>query len=387
MRDAKGLAPGDRSFMARPRIGPALFVAALLAALAVYVVPRGLAARDTLAMADDPVRIADRALDRKFNAEVAARGINDALADHDADLAKSFVDLADARDVAIDPALREKVAAAVTEASSARHAAESFAMGFITGVPEDGAALAGTALGDLFVFGDIRDAVREGTHLALGEPTDKLILGLACVGIAITTGTYATLGASAPVRIGLTLAKAARRTGRLGGRLTLAVGRMLRGVVDWSRLRRAIIGASITEPAVAVRAVREAVKLERAEGLLDLARDVGRVERKAGTRAALEGLQVAESPREMSRVAKLAETEGSRTRAILKVAGRGAIMLTAGAFDLGIWILGALFTLVTFVASLKSTTERVTLRVLRHRKERRRLKEQRRLAALRVARV
>ncbi len=387
MRDAKGLAPGDRSFMARPRIGPALFVAALLAALAVYVVPRGLAAHDTLAMADDPVRIADRALDRKFNAEVAARGINDALADHDADLAKSFVDLADARHVAIDPALREKVVAAVTEASSARHAAESFAMGFITGVPEDGAALAGTALGDLFVFGDIRDAVREGTHLALGEPTDKLILGLACVGIAITAGTYATLGASAPVRIGLTLAKAARRTGRLGGRLTLAVGRMLRGVVDWSRLRRAIVGASITQPAVAVRAVREAVKLKRAEGLLDLARDVGRVERKAGTRAALEGLQVAESPREMSRVAKLAEKEGSRTRAILKVAGRGAIMLTAGAFDLGIWILGALFTLVTFVASLKSTTERVTLRVLRHRKERRRLKEQRRLAALRVARV
>lgn len=373
--------------MQRPRVAPALLVVALLAALAFYVVPRGFDARATLAMADDPVRIADRALDRKFNADVAAHGIQQALADNDADLAKSFVDLADARHVTVDPALRVKVTAAVKEASSTRHAMESFAMGFVTGVPDNGAALAGTALGDLFVFGDIRDAVREGTHLVLGEPTDKMILGLACVGLAITAGTYATIGASAPVRVGLTLAKAARKTGRLGGRLTLAIGRMLRGVVDWNRLRRAIVGASVSEPAVAIRAAREAVKVDRAERLVDLARDVGRVEEKAGTRAALDGLKVAENPQEMSRVAKLAEKEGSRTRAILKVAGRGAIMLTVGAFDLGVWILGALFTLLTFVASLKSMTERVTLRILRHRKERRRLKELRRFAALTAAQV
>jgi len=29
--------------------------------------------------------------------------------------------------------------------------------------------------GDLFVFGDIRDAVREGKHLAMGEDTDRII--------------------------------------------------------------------------------------------------------------------------------------------------------------------------------------------------------------------
>ena len=133
----------------------------------------------------------------------------------------------------------------MAEAASAKHAAESFAMGLVTGVPQDGAGLAGTALGDLFVFGDIRDAAREGSHLALGEPTDKLILGLACVGIAITAGTYATLGVMAPVRAGLTLIKAAVKTGRLGGKLALRSARLLRGVVDWSRLRKAIVGAPL----------------------------------------------------------------------------------------------------------------------------------------------
>ena len=52
------------------------------------------------------------------------------------------------------------------------------------------------------MFGDIRDAVREGTRYATGQQVDELVLGLSCVGIAITAGTYATFGAAAPVRAG-----------------------------------------------------------------------------------------------------------------------------------------------------------------------------------------
>ena len=55
--------------------------------------------------------------------------------------------------------------------------------------PDDLAGLAGTATGDLFVFGDIRDAVRESGHLLRGEPADQFILGLACAGIAVTGPT------------------------------------------------------------------------------------------------------------------------------------------------------------------------------------------------------
>lgn len=382
MRDAQGFAPPElqADSVRERRIGPALIAAALLAALALYVVPRGLEARYLLAIEDDPSSIAARALDEKFSAALAQREIEQALAVKDADLAQSFVDLSAQRQVALDPALTEQVKVAVAEAASARHATESFALGLVTGEPTDMAGLAGTTLGDLFVFGDIRDAVREGTRMATGQQVDELVLGLACVGLAITAGTYATLGAAAPARVGLSLAKAARKTGQLSADLTASVSRMLRGVVDWGKLKQAIAGVSVTEPALAIRAAREAVKIERAGGLVDLARDVGRVQAKAGTRAALDGLKIAESPRELARVAKLAEKEGSRTRAILKVAGRGAIALTLFVFDLGVWILGALLTLFGFVSSLKSATERATMRYLASRKRRR----QRRYAALTV---
>jgi len=374
MRDADGFAPPRprrASFIRRARLAPALLAAALFAGLAVWLLPHGVDAGDRLAGAADPVSVADRMLDEKFNADVAARGIDEALANKDADLAKSFVDLADARHVAIVDERRKKVEAAVAEAASASAAMKTFAYGFVSGEPTDATSFAGTALGDLFVFGDIRDAVRESGRLAMGEKADKLVLGLACIGLAITAGTYATVGAVAPARVGLTLAKAARKTGRLGGALASSMGRMLRGVVDWVALKKAITGVSISEPDLAIRAARDAVKVERAGKLVDLARDVGKVEAKAGTQAALDGLKVAETPREMSRVATLAEKEGGKTRAILKVGGRAAIMLTAAAFDLATWILGALVTVLGFIVSMKRGAERLTEHYLRRRRERR----------------
>ena len=355
----------------RVRLAPALLACALLAGGAVYAVPHGLEAQHLLAIEDDPAEIADRALDEKFNATVAAQEIDAALAADDADLARSFVELSKARGIPLGQAQVQKVETAVAQANSTQATVESFAQGLVTGEPKDVTGLAGTVAGDLFVFGDIRDAVREGGRWAKGEEVDQLVLGLAAVGLAITAVTYATGGVAAPARIGVSVAKVARKTGRLSANLAESVGRSLRAVVDWPKLRTAFAGVSITEPALAIRAAREAVKVEKAGGLMRLVRDVGRVQSKAGTKAALDGLKIAETPREVSRVARLAEKVGGKTRAILKVAGRGAIMLTFAAIDLALWIAGALLTVFGLVTSLKSTTERVTQRMIDRGKRRR----------------
>jgi hypothetical protein len=364
----------------RVRLAPALVACAVLAGGAVYAVPRGIDAQHLISIENDPVEIADRALDEKFNAAVAAREIDSALAADDADLAHSFVELSKARDVPLDPAQVEKVDAAVAKANSTQATVESFAQGLVTGEPNDAVGLAGTITGDLFVFGDIRDAVREGGRWIKGEKVDTLVLGLAAVGLAVTAATYATSGVATPARVGVSLAKVARKTGRLSANLAETIGRSLRSVVDWPKLRTAIAGVSISEPALAIRAAREAVKVEKAGGLMHLVRDVGRIQGKAGTKAALDGLKVAETPREVSRLARLAEAAGGKTRAILKIAGRGAIMLTFAVVDLAMWIGGALLTVFGLVVSLKSTTERVTQRVIDRRK-RRRLAQQRFAAA------
>jgi hypothetical protein len=332
---------------------------------------------------DDPAALADRKLARSFTSEAATREIEAALAADDAELANSFVDLARGRNIAVAPELTAKVDAAVEKASSALKTAETFTRGLIVGEPDDLVSLAGTALGDLFVFGDIRDAVREGSRIAQGQEADHLILGLSAVGIAVTAGTYASLGTGAPARMGLSLVKAARKTGRISARMAESVTRTLRSVVDGPALRKAVSNASLTNPAVAVRGVREAVKLEKADDLFRLTRNVGDIQAKAGTRAALDGLKISDSPREMARVAKLAEKEGGKTRAILKFLGRGAIALTVAAFDLSMWVLWAALTLFGFISATKGAVERWTWRGLQRRKVRRakmELERQRRLA-------
>jgi len=347
---------------------------------AVVLLPRAFESVNWLLIADDPAALADRKLATAFDATIAAREIEGALATKDADLARSFVDLALDRQIAIDPGLVQKVEDAVKAENTPVAQAGRFTRGLITGEPDDLVSLAGTALGDLFVFGDIRDAIREGSRLAAGQEADRLILGLAGIGIAITAGTYASLGTGAPARLGLSVVKAARKTGRLGTQLGEWIARSLRGVVDWSAMRKALAGASLTEPAVAVRAVREAVKVEKAGGLLDLARNVGRVQTRAGTKTALDGLRMANSPVEMARIAKLAEKNGNKTRAILKLLGRSAIALTLAAFDLALWIFWAILMLFGFVSSMKAAVERTTHRLYVRKKAKRAIKAHRRLA-------
>ena len=99
-------------------------------------------------------------------------------------------------------------------------------------------------------------------------------------------------------------------------------------------------------------------------------KEVNWVQTKAGTQAALDGLKLAEGPREMSRIAALAEKKGSKTRAILKTLGRGAILLSVASFNLAAWMLGALMTLLGLVSSAKSAVERSTQRHLARKKER-----------------
>lgn len=373
--------PAKLQMSAQTRIKLLIIAGALCAVAGLALLPRAIEAESLLVIQDDPVALADKQLARSFDTPSATREIEAALAAKDTDLARSFVELAQERSVALDPDLVKKVEDARAAADTTSAKATAFARGFISGEPDDMVSLAGTALGDLFVFGDIRDAVREGSRWAAGEKVDHLVLGLSAVGLAITAGTYATLGTGAPARVGLSLVKAAKKTGRLGTRLGEWMTRAMRDAVEWTALRKTLAGASLTAPAVAVRGAREAVKVEKAGGLLTLIKDVGRVQTKAGTQGALDALKLAETPKEMGRVAKLAEKQGGKTRAVLKFLGRGAIALTLAAFDLALWIFGALLMVFGFVWSAKGAVERATKRHLQRKKAKRLAARERDLAA------
>jgi len=311
-----------------------LGVAVCLALAAGVTLPEGIDSARQWTAADDPVRIADLALDKVFNAELATREIEDALKAGDTDLARSFVELAAERAVPLAPALIARVQTGEQEAASASSRLASFARGFVTGKPEDLSSAAGMVAGDLFVFGDVRDVAREGWHGLRGEEVDTLVLGLATTGITVTAAVYASRGLAAPVRAGLSVVKAARR------------------------------GGYIAAPLLRV------LKMEKREKLVEFVGNLGRVQARAGTRGALDSLKLAEHPRDMAKVAALAAAKGGKTRAIVKVLGRGAIFLGTGLFNLAWWMFWAAFNLLGLVAALKRAVERMTLRHCERRRMR-----------------
>lgn len=323
-------------------------------------------ARDAAAILlaqDDPAQLSDIQVGSALrkNDEAIGQGIAGALEANDADLAKSFTDLAADRGVAVPPDMAGRVDAAVADENSTPSMAKRFATGLVTGEADDVASLSGTVAGDLFVFGDIRDVVREGKRLAMGEDADRLVLGLASLGLAVTAATYVSVGGATPVRAGLSMVKDARKVGRLGAGLTEWAGRSARGVVDAPMLQQAVATASIARPGQTISAVKAAFKAEKAGALVRLAKDVGRVGEKAGTKGALDVLRIADGPKDVARAARLAESKGSQTRAIVKILGRGALLLTAGAFNLAWWVFAALLALFGFISSIKATTERLTM--------------------------
>src|SRR5437879_1718700 len=252
--------------MRRPRAGLALTAMVVSAAVGAALWPHARDAGSILAAQDEPAQLADVGLSSALRNSPAliSDNIEAALAANDADLANSFVELARDKNILVSDELSKRVSEAVADENSTSHFARRFATGLVTGNADDVASLTGTVAGDLFVFGDIRDVVREGKHLAMGEETDHLVLGLATAGLAVTAATYVSVGGAAPVRAGLTIVKDARKVGRLGEGLTEWAGRSAREGVDAPVLQQAVATGPVLRPGVTVSAVRAASGADKA---------------------------------------------------------------------------------------------------------------------------
>jgi hypothetical protein len=202
--------------MKRLRIGWALTGMAVCMVACALLWPHAREAGHLLAAQDDPAALADLELNSALrnNPELIQQNIEAALAADDANLAGSFVELAKEKNIALDENLSRRVSDALTQDNSSAHFASRFASGLVTGNADDAASLSGTVAGDLFVFGDVRDVVRESKHLAMGEDTDRLVLGLAAAGLAVTAATYVSAGGAVPLRARRSICRCCRRRWR-----------------------------------------------------------------------------------------------------------------------------------------------------------------------------
>ena len=279
---------------------------------------------------NDPAAIAELGLKAEFDRGRLDGELKAALDVDDVDLARSFLSLADQRGVAPSPDLRARYDAATTTTATAARGATDFYRGIVGGGGDSGAQLAGSIAADVTGVGDIRDIVAQGRKIAAGEVPDRLVLGLAVAGLAVTGATIATFAGASPLRAGVSTIKVAAKTGRLSKPLANEVARLAEGAVDMGAVNAAAAAAARFDLEGARVAAASAFKPAALARLEAAAGDVSTIAGKTGLRGAQDALALAGDSGELKRVATLAEARGPATRAVLKTLGRGAFVVASG---------------------------------------------------------
>ena len=335
-----------------------LLVIAQVAVLIVgglLVTPHTIDALAWVSAKDDPAALTELGLKATLTPARLQSELDAALRADDVDLAASLMTLTDQQGMETPASMRERYAAATTSAEVAKRGAHDFYNGVVDGEAMSGAGLAGVIASDLTGIGDVRDLVREGQKISRVEEPDHLVLGLSVVGLAVTGATIASVGAALPARAGVSSMRVAAKTGRFSKALAANVGRLMHDAIDTKAVTTAATAAARLDLVAMRSAVRDAVRPAALAHLRDVAGDVAIIGRRAGVRGAQEALAITHDTTEVRRVARLAETRGLSTRAVLKILGRGALVLTTAGLNLFGWItagVGYVWLVLTLVIAL-----------------------------------
>lgn len=350
--------------MTRPRFLVPLTMTAMVAAAAVaggsWLLPRTLTSWTWLEARNEPLALTDLGLHNELTHARLQHELDAALTANDIDLAGSFITLAAQQNLPVPPALMARYRAETTPAAETLRAARAFYEGARDGESTSGAGLAGVIASDLTGIGDVRDLIHEGRKAQRGEETDNLTLGLAAVGLAITGATIVSLGMAMPARAGVSTLKVAVKSGRISRPLAATLSRAVHEAVDTRALTAAAGAASRLELSSARAAARSAIRPASLTHLRGMAENVTLIGRKAGVRGAQEALTVARDGADLRRVARLSESRGLGTRAVLKVLGRGAIALTSSAAILAGWLMAGVSYLWLVLLLFLAVTKRIT---------------------------
>jgi hypothetical protein len=271
--------------------------------------------------------------------------ITTALDQHDADLARSVLALAQDHGVVVPVEVQGRVAAlpAVDLMSVAAQGWNCI----VNGDFDSEAGLACVVATDLTSVGDIRDLVEQGGNYLGGRPVDNLMLGVSAVGLTLTAATVATGGGAMPLRVGASFLKAVRKAGKIPPRLAAELGGIVARSIDASALDEAITLARQMRLGELQRPLGRLLNPRAMAAVSDVAADLGTIHKVGGVRALKLSVEVADSTRDVKALAKTAQIYGDRFPAVLRVLGRGAVHAADLVWRLGGWLAAAVLWLLS----------------------------------------
>jgi hypothetical protein len=227
-----------------------------------------------------------------------------------------------------------------------------FGEGFVTGTGESTAGLAGAVTSDLTVIGDLRDIALEGGRMIAGEEYSELILGLSVVGVGLTAATIATGGGGIVAKAGISLVKAARRTGRLTAEFSTALTRLTTEAVNMPLLRRTISSVDLTDINRTQRVMADYGRNVRAARLLPVLTRMGEISNRVGPAETVRLMKFVRTGENLDDVAGMTKRFGLKSRGIMELTGKIALRSFKTSFRIMEWVAGQLIGLLAWIGGL-----------------------------------
>ena len=252
--------------------------------------------------------------------------LNNAIEHKNYDDIQTFYNLSHLLNIDLDTKTIEKIEDENDFMNKSWENTKKFSKSFITGESDSAAGLAGSITSDMLVIGDIRDIKTETTKYLNNEDYDKLTLGFATIGLALSASEVVSAGTVTPIKVGTSLIKIAKKAGKISKPFLNIIHSKIIKSVDFSVLKK-IDYSSISNLKKSTMAFKNSIKIDK---LQDFFGKINKIKKNTSSLDTVNIIKYVDSEKDLNKVVKISDRFRENTNGIFKVLGKGA--LKAGNF-------------------------------------------------------
>ncbi|MCJ8326787.1 MAG: hypothetical protein MJK08_06765 [Campylobacterales bacterium] len=260
----------------------------------------------------------DKELQLKANKSYLENKISLAIKSESFDDVLMYKDLSSYLNIAIDKKLEKEIKENNTFFSKTIRNTKSFSLGFIEGEANDSSSLAGSIVSDMTLYGDLRDISKEGNKLIHNEDYDEIVLGISIIGLALTATTYVSLGSAAPLKVGTSILKIAKKTNKLSKPFIKYISKTIRKTINIKQIKK-IDFSSFSKIKSSFKNVSKNIDVSHSKELFS---KINKIKKNTSSLDTIYLLKYIDKEKDLSKVMKISKTYGKNTKAVFKVLGK-----------------------------------------------------------------
>lgn len=291
----------------------------------------------------------DIALKEKATPSYLDRHILEAIRHDHFDDAVMYQQLADYIGVKLKPETLKTIEENSDLLSQSWRNIKSFGTGFFFGKSDDMVGLSGSIAADMTVVGDIRDLSIEGEKFVTNQPYDKIVFGMAAIGLGLSASQFFSFGASTPVKVGASIVKAAKKTGKLSRSFVKIISSKLAKAIDFKILKK-VDYSSITSVKKASKRIADSLN---SSYIRKAFRNIDTLKTNTNIADSISLLKYVDNPKDLQKVVNVSKKYKKNTKAVFKILGKGVIRgIVKGTAKVVKWTSMLMAQLVSLLASL-----------------------------------